>query len=210
MELIARYFPELSQEQRLRFGRMPGLYAEWNERINVISRKDVGELEARHVLHSLAIAKIWQPVAGARIMDVGTGGGFPGIPLAVIFPQAHFTLVDSIGKKTKVAEAVARELGLDNVTVLNARAEAVPGMFDHVVSRAVAPMGILMGWVWQKIRKGDKGDKAANLPNGLICLKGGDLADELAETGKRADIYEIRDLFEEPFFDTKKIVFIKK
>lgn len=140
-------------------------------------------------------------------MDIGTGGGFPGIPLAILFPDANFTLVDSIGKKTRVADGIALELGLGNVTVLNERAEALKGEFDFVVSRAVAPMATLMGWTWKKIRKGTGN---ANLPNGMICLKGGDLAEEFAETGMRFDIYQISDYFTEPFFETKKIVFAKK
>lgn len=196
----------MTDSQREKFASLPDLYREWNERINVISRKDTEELEERHILHSLALAKVWQPAAGAAVMDLGTGGGFPGIPLAIMFPDARFTLVDSIGKKTRVAKEIAAAAGVANVSVVNGRAEAVAGQFDYVVSRAVAPMVALMGWVWKKIGKG----QAGNLPNGLLCLKGGDLAEELAQTGRRADIFEIHRLFDEPFFETKKIVFIKK
>lgn len=206
MEIIEKYFPDLTPPQKKALAALHGLYADWNARINVISRRDVEHLYERHVLHSLALARVWTPTEGARVLDVGTGGGFPGIPLAIIFPDAHFTLVDSIGKKTAVASAVAQELGLANVTVLNARAETVHGPFDYVVSRAVAPVAKLIGWVWPKIARG----QAGNLTNGMLLLKGGDLTEELAEAGRRCDIFNISDLFDEEFFETKKIIHLQK
>lgn len=205
-DIINKYFQELTPSQQAAFEGLYPLYEEWNARINVVSRKDFDQLYERHVLHSLALAKVWTPDAGARVMDVGTGGGFPGIPLAIMFPDTRFTLVDSIGKKTTVAKAVAEGLGLQNVTVVNGRAESVPGRFDYVVSRAVAEMNTLMRWSWGKIERSQKG----SLPNGILCLKGGDLAEELAATGKRCYIYDIDRFFEESFFETKKVVYIPK
>jgi len=178
--LVEKYFgAELSLLQRERFARLDELYGEWNGRINVVSRKDIGQLQLRHVLHSLAIARVCRFAPGARVLDVGSGGGFPGIPLAIMFPEAHFTLCDSIGKKVKVIEAVAQALGLENATPLVARAESVPGRFDYVVSRAVAPLAELLRWTADKVDAGQRG----TLPNGMLCLKGGDLAAELAEAG---------------------------
>lgn len=206
MDLIDKYFPDITAQQRERFEALYDLYADWNAKINVVSRKDFDQLYLRHVLHSLAIAKVCSFEAGARVMDVGTGGGFPGIPLAIMFPEAEFTLVDSIGKKIAVVKGVAEGLGLQNVTALNTRAEQVPGRFDYVVSRAVTEMAPFVGWVWNKIEKGQKG----SVSNGILYLKGGDLAEELAKAGKRCNIHEISRFFDEEFFDTKKVVHLPK
>jgi 16S rRNA (guanine527-N7)-methyltransferase len=166
----------------------------------------MGALYERHVLHSLSVARVCRFDAGARVLDVGCGGGFPGIPLAIMFPEAQFTLCDSIGKKIRVVRAVAESLGLDNVTAVNGRAEAIEDRFDYVVSRAVADMSTLMEWVVGKIEQGGAG----SLPSGMLCLKGGDLAQELAATGKRFTIYDLSDFFEEEFFATKKIVYFER
>ncbi len=207
MELIEKYFGEsLSPLQRERFAALRELYAQWNAKINVISRKDFDSLYLKHVLHSLAIAKLCSFEAGARICDVGTGGGFPAVPLAIMFPQAHFTAVDSIGKKITVVREVGAALGLENLTPVNGRVEALPGRFDYAVSRAVTDMSELMRWVWGKIERGQRG----SLPNGIIVLKGGQLAEELAAAGKKFSVFEISQFFEEEFFDTKKIVYLAK
>ncbi len=207
MELIEKYFGEsLTPLQRERFAALRELYAQWNAKINVISRKDFDSLYLKHVLHSLAIAKLCSFEAGARICDVGTGGGFPAVPLAIMFPQAHFTAVDSIGKKITVVREVGAALGLENLTPVNGRVEALPGRFDYAVSRAVTDMSELMRWVWGKIERGQRG----SLPNGIIVLKGGQLAEELAAAGKKFSVFEISQFFEEEFFDTKKIVYLAK
>lgn len=200
--IFERYFPEMTERQREQLSALTPIYKEWNARINLISRKDTEEFEVRHVLHSLAIAKAVRFPAGARVLDVGTGGGFPGIPLAILFPEAHFTLVDSIGKKIKVVEAVAEALGLENVTAINARAESLPGRFDYVVSRAVTRMKAFVGWVWPKIDAGTG--------HGIYYLKGGDLAEELAEAGKRYELRAIGEFFDEEFFATKSVVFLPR
>ncbi|MCC8036222.1 MAG: 16S rRNA (guanine(527)-N(7))-methyltransferase RsmG [Rikenellaceae bacterium] len=205
-DIIYRYFPGLGPLQRERFEALAQLYSEWNARINVISRKDGQQLYLRHVLHSLALVKVVAFSAGARILDVGTGGGFPGIPLAIMFPEAQFTLVDSIGKKIKVVEGITGQLGLDNVQAVNTRAEVVPGKFDYVVSRAVTALPYLIGWVWNKIEKG----QAGSLPNGMFCLKGGDLGEEIAAAGKKAEVYEIGNFFGEEFFETKKVIYLPR
>lgn len=207
MELIEKYFGgELTPRQREQFAAMYDLWAEWNAKINVVSRKDFDSLYLKHVLHSLALARVCRFDDGARVCDVGTGGGFPAIPLAVMFPGAQFTAVDSIGKKITVAREVAAALGLDNLTALNARAEDLPGRFDYVVSRAVTDMKTLMGWMWRKIERGQKG----SLPNGMLVLKGGELAEELAMAGRRFTVFSVSDYFDEEFFDTKRVVYLAK
>lgn len=207
MELIEKYFgDELTDLQRERFARLGALYADWNEKINVVSRKDIDQLYLRHVLHSLSIARVCRFDAGARVLDVGTGGGFPGIPLAILFPDARFTLVDSIGKKIKVVQGVADALGLPNVLALHARAEQIGARFDYVVSRAVTEMKPFLNWVWKKIDRGERG----TLPNGILYLKGGDLSAELAESGKPYRLFDIPEFFAEDFFETKKVVYIPR
>lgn len=204
-EIISKYFP-LAPEQQSRFDALGALYEEWNSKINVISRKDIDELYVRHVLHSLAIAKVCTFEAGAKIVDIGCGGGFPTIPLAILFPEVEFTAVDSIGKKITVVREVAAALGLQNVTPINARIEAVKGEFDYVVSRAVTDMKTLKGWALPKLRGGQKG----SLPNGMLVLKGGDLAEELGEARLRCDIHRISEMFEEEFFATKCVIYARK
>ncbi len=203
VELVLKYFPELSDEQRRQFAAMYDLYAEWNAKINVVSRKDFDQLYLRHVLHSLAISKVCAFDAGARVLDVGCGGGFPSVPLAVLFPEAQFTAADSIRKKIAVVEGVAAGLGLKNLVPRCVRVETLGERFDYVVSRAVTAMPQFVGWVWNRIEKGQRG----TLPNGILYLKGGDLAEELALTGKRWDIYDIPRFFDEEFFETKKVVY---
>lgn len=202
-QIVEKYFPGLSDEQRRRFAALEGLYAEWNARINVVSRKDFDNLYLHHVLHSLAIARVCRFDAGARVADVGCGGGFPGIPLAIMFPEARFTAVDSIAKKITVVRGVAEALGLENLEPVNGRFEQTDRRFDYVVSRAVTDTKTLTGWVWNRIDRGQCG----SLANGIICLKGGDLAEELALTGRRWQVWEISHLFDEEFFATKKIVY---
>jgi 16S rRNA (guanine527-N7)-methyltransferase len=204
LALIKKYFPDLSPEQEVQFGRLRELYEDWNSKINVISRKDIDELYVRHVLHSLGIAKVQPFLAGAQILDVGTGGGFPGIPLAILFPQASFYLVDSIGKKISVVQGVAEALGLQNVRAEQIRAEQVKGQFDFVVSRAVTRMKPFIGWVEKKVKQ----DSKHPLYNGILYLKGGDLDEELDETGLNYAIYNLPDFFEEEFFETKKVVYV--
>ncbi len=207
MEIVSRYFPDLTTRQLEQLASLEELYRLWNDRINVISRKDIDQLAVRHVLHSLAIAKVCRFRAGARVLDVGTGGGFPGIPLAILFPEARFTLVDSIGKKIRVVEEVARAIGLQNVTPLHARVETLPGRYDFVVSRAVTRMKPFVDWVWEKI---EPGNTAGSLPAGILYLKGGDLTEELAETGRPYRLYAIADWFDDPFFETKKVVYLPR
>ena len=203
MDEILKYFPSLSPEQVEQFTRMGQLYAQWNDQINVISRKDMEHFYTRHVLHSLAIARVEAFPEGAKVLDVGTGGGFPGIPLAVMFPKVHFTLVDSIGKKTKVASEVVKALGLKNVTVINARVENVKDRFDYVVSRAVTAMDTFVPWVRAKFNKERKDD----FSGGILYLKGGELAEELKNFPK-AVIFNISDYFCEEFFTTKRVVYL--
>jgi len=200
-----KYFPELTGRQRKLFSRLKPLYSDWNSKINVISRKDIDHLYERHVLHSLAIAKIIQFTENTNILDVGTGGGFPGIPLAIMFPYAKFHLVDSIGKKIKVVKEVSDELGLKNLTSDKARAENMKDKYDFVVSRAVASLPDFYKLVSNLISKTNKN----NLPNGILYLKGGEFQTELKEFKNRAKIYPLNSYFEEPFFETKKLVYMK-
>lgn len=205
ISVIEKYF-SLSDIQREQFAQLDELYRLWNAKINVISRKDIDELYVRHVLHSLAIAKVCEFDKGAKVLDIGCGGGFPTIPLAILFPEVHFTAVDSIGKKITVVREVATALGLENVTPINARAEQLPEQYDYVVSRAVTNLKALWGWARPKIVQGQHG----TLPNGLLCLKGGDLAEEVAEARLRCDIHSIGTFFDEEFFDTKQVVYVKR
>lgn len=200
---IFEYFPNLSKEQQSQFLRLEHLYKDWNQKINVVSRKDIDELYLRHVLHSLGIAKIQQFNDGAEILDVGTGGGFPGVPLAILFPNATFTLVDSIGKKIKVVDEVVQGLGLTNVKTINARVEEIPGQFDFIVSRAVAAMPTFTHWVKGKIKK----ESAHERRNGILYLKGGDLGEELKEY-RTAQLFDLADYFTEDFYETKRVVYL--
>lgn len=206
VKLIEKYFPKLTEQQQQQFAALGELYAHWNAQINVISRQDIDALYEKHVLHSLGIAKVIQFKPGSEILDVGTGGGFPGIPLAILFPLVDFHLVDSIGKKIKVVQEVASALGLQNVKAEQARVEHLDTTYDFVVSRAVTRLKPFMGWVRYKIRKVGNND----LPNGVLYLKGGDLAEELAEVPDKYRIFDLSDYFEEEFFETKKVVYIKK
>jgi 16S rRNA (guanine527-N7)-methyltransferase len=201
LELIEKYFPQLSPGQYDQFRALEGLYRHWNEQINVVSRKDIDALYERHVLHSLGIAKVITFNTGARILDVGTGGGFPGIPLAILFPKTQFVLVDSIGKKIKVVKQVAQALDLDNVSAFHQRAETIEGSFDFVVTRAVTRMKGLAQWTHQKNRL----ESLHDLPNGILALKGGDLSEEL-RSYKKASIYPLSDYFDGAFFETKVVV----
>ncbi len=201
MQLILKYFPNLTEVQIEQFKVLESLYQDWNLKINVVSRKDIDELYLRHVLHSLAIAKVIKFKEGSHILDVGTGGGFPGIPLAILFPDCHFHLVDSIAKKIKVVQEVSTGLGLSNIISSHTRVEDVKGRYDFIISRAVAAMPTFVHWVKGKIAKNNNN----SLKNGIIYLKGGDLSEELQDY-KTAKIYNISDFFEEDFFETKKIV----
>lgn len=201
MDIVLKYFPEISDVQKQQFEALQGLYEDWNSKINVISRKDIQSLYLKHVLHSLSIAKVIEFLPNAKILDVGTGGGFPGIPLAILFPKTKFHLVDSIQKKIKVVAAVAHALKLENITSEHLRAEAVQGQFDFVVSRAVTTMPSFVKWVNKKVRK----EQLHELSNGILYLKGGDLTEELSSF-KKTSIYDLNDFFEEDFFETKKVV----
>ena len=205
-ELIEKYFADLSDRQRGQFDALGKAYAEWNARINVISRKDFESLYLRHILHSLAMAKVCRFDSGARIADVGCGGGFPSVPLAIMFPEAMFTAIDSIGKKIRVVEGVCEAAGIDNLCPVNARIEAVDARFDYVVSRAVTEMPTFVRWVWQKIERGQRG----SLPNGILYLKGGDLTAELAATRLEWTRYPVGRFFDEEFFGTKEVVYTAK
>lgn len=204
MEQLLKFFPALTAEQQRQFAALQDLYTTWNAQINVISRKDMDAFYLHHVLHSLSIAKVMQFNAGAKVMDVGTGGGFPGIPLAILFPETHFTLVDSIGKKIKVVEEVSKALGLQNVKAIHGRAEEIKGQFDFVVSRAVTRMAPFYGWVKDKFLNNSR----HSLPNGILYLKGGDLLDELDEAKRPYRIYPIPRFFDDAFFETKVVVYV--
>ncbi|MBD3862678.1 16S rRNA (guanine(527)-N(7))-methyltransferase RsmG [Olleya marilimosa] len=201
MELILKYFPDLTPLQIEQFTKLEALYQDWNLKINVVSRKDIDELYLRHVLHSLAIAKIINFKEGSSMMDVGTGGGFPGIPLAILFPECEFHLVDSINKKLNVVREVVAGLELQNVKVTHSRVEEIKETYDFIISRAVAAMPTFVHWIKGKVSKTQQNQ----LKNGIIYLKGGDLTEELQDY-KTTTIYNISDYFEEDFFDTKKIV----
>lgn len=204
MEIITNYFPELTDKQRAQFEALYDLYADWNAKINVISRKDIENLYPHHVLHSLGIAKMLRFKDGSEVMDLGTGGGFPGIPLAILFPSVRFHLVDSIGKKIKVAEAVAGAVELENISFRHARGEEEKGLFDFVVSRAVMPLADLA----KIVRKNIKKEQANALPNGLICLKGGELQHEILPFRHQAVSINLKDFFKEEYFETKKVVYL--
>ena len=210
MDIILKYFADFTEDQLDKFGKLEGLYKEWNEKINVISRKDIDSLYEKHVLHSLAIAVLCSFDKGAQVIDIGTGGGFPGIPLAIFFPEVEFMLVDSIGKKIKVVQEVADGVGLKNVTAVHGRVEEIKNRkFDYAVSRAVAPLGDLWKWINPVLRVGQKSDE---LPNGLICLKGGDLRNEIFESGMKnvTQAWSVNNIFQEPAFEDKYVVYVPK
>ncbi|OEK01468.1 16S rRNA (guanine(527)-N(7))-methyltransferase [Roseivirga sp. 4D4] len=205
MDILLKYFPDLTKEQIDQFSQLQSLYADWNEKINVISRKDIENIYERHVLHSLGIAKVINFKKGTNILDVGTGGGFPGIPLAILFPESNFHLVDSIGKKIKVVNAVSESLGLTNVKGEHARAEQIKDEYDFVISRAVTRLVRFYPW----IRKNFKPRSKHKLKNGLLYLKGGDLQEELQESKlKKIATHKLSDYFEEEFFETKKVIYL--
>lgn len=201
--LIYNYFPDLTDGQKRQFEMLQDLYQDWNKKINVVSRKDIDELYLRHVLHSLGIAKFQPFSPGTAVLDVGTGGGFPGIPLAIMFPDVHFTLVDAIGKKIKVVREVVDGLGITNVTTIHSRVEDIDQQFDFIVSRAVAAMPTFVHWVKGKIKKNSLHTRR----NGIIYLKGGDLEEELREY-RTVEIYPLSEIFGEAFFETKKLVYL--
>ncbi len=205
MDIIIKYFPDLTADQIEKFGRLKDLYYTWNEQINVISRKDTDNFYERHVLHSLGIAKIMEFNDGSDILDIGTGGGFPGIPLAILYPNCNFTLVDSIGKKIKVVNGVAEELGLKNVTGIHERAENIDKKFDFIVSRAVTAMPDFLKWTKDKFKKENNNP----LNNGILYLKGGDLAEEMAPVKKYYKMNDLNQIFDEEFFETKKVVYVR-
>ena len=202
--IILKYFPNLTEQQKQQFAQLGILYADWNEKINVISRKDVENLYINHILHSLSIAKVISFQPGAAVLDVGTGGGFPGIPLAILFPQTQFHLVDSIGKKITVVNEVAKSVGLANVTGDQIRAEQIKSKYDFIVSRAVTRMKEFYGWVNTKV----KDDSIHTLDNGILYLKGGELEEEMDELKRPYRLYNLPDYFQEEFFETKKVVYM--
>jgi len=205
-DLIGKYFSGITEKQLNQFYRLHAVYSLWNRRLNLISRKDFLFLQERHVLHSLSIAKFMHFIAGTEIMDAGTGGGFPGIPLAIYFPQTRFLLVDSIGKKIQAVREIASDLGLENVEVKQERVEKIKGQFDYVVSRAVTGLSPFYDWTKNKIKAIGRNDR----PNGIIYLKGGDLTAELKGLNQHAEIHDISTYFREPFFSSKKLVYIPR
>ena len=208
MDVIGKYFDDFTPVQLQQLEQLEGLYKDWNEKINVISRKDIGSLYERHVLHSVAIAAVCNFNHGAEVVDIGTGGGFPGIPLAIMFPNVRFLLSDSIGKKIKVVQGVADAIGLKNVRAMHSRVEDIKDRkFDFAVSRAVAPLGDLWKWVAPLLRKGQKSEELAN---GLICLKGGDLAEEISQSGLKPTIWDVYDIFPEELFKDKYVLYVQK
>ncbi|NQD69138.1 16S rRNA (guanine(527)-N(7))-methyltransferase RsmG [Sphingobacterium shayense] len=205
VDIIYKYFPKLTDDQKEQFAQLAEVYPFWNDQINVVSRKDIESLYLHHVLHSLGIAKfVSEFTSGTRILDVGTGGGFPGIPLAILFPEVQFHLVDSIGKKIKVVREVAAAIGLKNIEADHIRAEVLDYKYDFVVSRAVTRLADFIPWVRNKFEKKDKNA----LPNGILYLKGGDLKEEIKEANLKAELHRLADYFQEDFFDTKYIVYI--
>ena len=206
ISLIEKYFPTLTEHQKEQFRALYALYADWNAKINVVSRKDFEQLYLRHVLHSLAIAKVCQFEAGAKVLDVGCGGGFPSVPLAIMFPEVQFISADSIGKKITVVKGVCEGTGITNIDARHTRVEQIPEKFDYVISRAVTEMPQFVKWIWSKIERGQRG----TLPNGILYLKGGDLTEELSATRMKWTEYQIADFFEEEFFETKKVVYTSK
>ncbi len=206
MEQILKYFPTLSGKQRLQFSMLGDLYKEWNEKINVISRKDIDALYEHHVLHSLGIAKFINFTPGTKILDVGTGGGFPGIPLAILFPQCHFCLIDSIGKKIKVATEIANSIGLQNISLFHKNVKEEKQKFDFVVSRAVMEASSLLAYSHKNISQTNGNE----INNGIICLKGGDLTAELKDINRQYELINLSDYFNEDYFETKKILYIPR
>ncbi|MBN8696277.1 MAG: 16S rRNA (guanine(527)-N(7))-methyltransferase RsmG [Bacteroidetes bacterium] len=204
MSIITNYFPDLTEKQIEQFSALQGLYEHWNAQINVISRKDIESLYEKHVLHSLGIAKVMKFKPKTRIMDVGCGGGFPGIPLAILFPECSFYLVDSIGKKIKVVNEISSAIGLSNLRAEHKRAEEVKDKFEFIISRAVTEFPAFYKWVQNKVSK----EQFNNLPNGILYLKGGDLTEELKDFKKRIVLYDLKDHFKEEFFETKKVVYL--
>ena len=205
LNLIEKYFPELTEHQKCLLSALEKLYVDWNAKINIISRKDIMHFQERHLLHSLSIAKVIQFKQGTNILDVGTGGGLPGIPLSILFPDSSFVLIDSIGKKIKIVNAIIDELKLPNVKAYQSRVEEIDQPFDFVLGRAVTSLPVFTDWVKNKIKK----NEINSIANGILYLKGGDLNDELLDFKRPYDVYQIKDYFQEEYFETKKIVHVK-
>lgn len=201
--LIEKYFNNMSEEQRKQFAQLGEIYAEWNAKINVVSRKDMEHIYLHHILHSLAIAKVCNFADGAKVLDVGCGGGFPSVPLAIMFPNVQFTSCDSIGKKIRVVEGVCEAAGIKNIRTVNGRVEQLKEQFDYIVSRAVTDMPTFVGWVRRMVRKGEMGTR----PNGILYLKGGDLTEELKASRRKWERIYLSEIFEEEFFETKQVVY---